>query len=149
MTFTVNPSPTKTATRGTLQVVATVAPGLDGAAAIQDGFQDPSTSVVPSGHPGPGPSPSPGQGGLQTGNYADTPRITGSDGKVTEVFKVIDGTTILEVYAPTASSVVVPSGRDAVALGDTDGRGGSWLEAVPMHQQRKKVSRQILSNEDR
>jgi len=42
--FPVNPSPTKTATAGTLQVVATVLPGVDGAAALQIDGEQPNTS---------------------------------------------------------------------------------------------------------
>lgn len=163
-TFPVGPSPTKTATKGTLQVVATVAPGVDGAAAIQMGGEDtnsagsaPAVVVTTSSgikasttdyalHPsaavpsGGAPSGS-GQAGLVYGTYSTgmpgcKAQYTGVDGKITKVHTEVAGTTILEIYdAPTQSAE--PGGRH----GDGGGVGGQWLEAVPLAHQKKKVSK--------
>lgn len=159
-TFPVGPSPTKTATKGTLQVIATVAAGVDGAAAVQMGGSAsapaasgsarvstsdyalqyspsaPSTSVQSTITSASGTKPS----GLLYDVYSTSApackaKYTGVDGKITKVYTEVAGTTILEIYnAPTSSSL----GADD--RGEHHGPGGQWLEAIPASHQKKKVS---------
>lgn len=161
-TYKVGPSPTKTATKGTLQVVATVAPLLDGAAAIFDpngGSVISTSSAARSTQVLPSPSPSGNAADasrttsqLVTNTVTTTAIVTGTDGQTTKVFTTIQGSTLLEIVN---GQTVRPGPTAQVNLNDEEDqqrwrhkghkgkcKGGQFLRPVPHghHQQKKKVS---------
>ena len=147
--FSVGPSPTKTATKGTLQVIATVATGVDGAAAIQ---QIPSsTSSVPvSPTVSTTQSATTSEGAMVTSTVYETSLVyvvgngdslvvTGSDGST------VGASTLFQINSSDGpSSTVVSAGKETGGVDDQEvnegwGRfeGGQWLEAVTLHQRRR------------
>lgn len=150
-----------------MKVIATVAPGIDGAAALQIGGIDPAYSVVEadkaiSGGSGgtstnsedSGASAS-GQGrptssgsGLVYSSYSASPtssRSVGNEGgahasKVTKVFTEVDGTTILQITESTDGPVKDGGGRQGHRKGKC--KGGQWLHGVPYRQQNRVSTRE-------
>jgi hypothetical protein len=140
--------------------MATVAPGVDGAAAIQMNGNEGSyavslpsvsaTSSVVNPYSSDigkvsystisAPATSSTHGPITSGNLiydyysvsapACKAKYTGADGKITKVFTEVDGTTLLEIYDQPTQSV---------GGGGGNGPGGQWLEAVPLSHQQKKA----------
>ena len=148
--FSVGPSPTATKTAGTLQVVATVLPGVDGAAALQiDGNQAnaaangsaASTTSTGSSSSGSESSQSLGGSSLVYGSYSASQTApptaaasamgTGSDGAAGPV-----------TTPPINAAVVQGGGQGECAAGGqhNNGRqGGQYLSTEPVGH-RKRVS---------
>ena len=145
-TYSVPATPTDTASIGTLDVVATVLPGVDGAAAIQQSVtiattesalvtspigETPATSTGPVTVDAP-TSDTATEGttdGLIYGSLSSAaPRRCSTPEPTTVTQTVEDGTTFIEVYTPASITTSI-----AVALqSDTDTEtAGRWLSAVP------------------
>jgi len=131
-----------------------VAPGVDGAAALQIGGLDPAYSIVDvdmsisgaygamsqSGAGGPSGSAS----GLVYSSYTAMPSSSASGGaqpsKVTKVFTDVDGTTILEISEPTDRPHGGYGGSGYGGHRKGNCKGGQWLHGVPYLQQNRKVN---------
>jgi hypothetical protein len=116
--------------------MATVAPGVDGAAAIQMNGNEGSYAVSLPSVSATSSVVNPYSSDIGKVSYstisapACKAKYTGADGKITKVFTEVDGTTLLEIYdQPTQS----------VGGGGGNGPGGQWLEAVPLSHQQKKA----------